>query len=810
MNAMSQAAAEPNGAINSTMSTGLGMVNGGEVNVQVRSDFRSTVFWQPDVRTDADGRAQVKVTYPESLTSWRATARAVTTANQFGMSVTNTQTQQPLMVRLEAPRFFVVGDTVTISAVVNNHTDEAMDVAVGLDGFYWAESKSMSTLKVPAHGEARRDWTVTIDGQPGPLKLKVTTVSARPHLADAMEQTFTVYEHGIEKFVAKSGKVRGDEVMVKLNLPKERRTTSLTVQVTPSLAVTMLDALPYLIHYPYGCTEQTMSRFLPAVITAHTLKEMGLKPEDVMGRVFGGIEATNAAATHPDGKRDLAELDAITEQSLKRLYDFHHADGGWGWWKQGDSDHFMTAYVVWGMSLAKEAGIEVRGSALKRGAKYLDEALVDEAGNYDEQAWMLNALTEYHAAEAAKKVTKFQQKAFDNLWAHRDKLNAYTRALLALAAHRYGFGEQAKVLIANLENGVIVDKASDVSVLNRNNKSARNDAVMGTAHWGEDGVYWRWSDGGVEATAFCLRALLAIDPQNKLIEPVSNWLIKNRRGAQWNNTRDTAITILAMDDYLRVSGELSPELEYELTVNGHSVAKKKITSAEAFNAPSEFTVDASWLRDGENDIRIARTSGKGPIYFSAQVKYYSLEEPITAAGNEIFVKRQYYKLVGRPTLLKGLVYERVELNDGDTVTSGDRVSTVLTIEAKNNYEYLCFEDLKPAGLEAVELRSGEPLYAREVKSGAVTRKLARTRGKAVTDDDVTGRERWVYEELRDRKAVFFLDHLPQGVWQIQYDLRAEAPGKFHALPVLGQAMYVPEIRCNGAETHLTVVDKKGE
>ena len=79
-----------------------------------------------------------------------------------------------------------------------------------------------------------------------------------------------------------------------------------------------------------------------------------------MGRVFGGIEATNAAATHPDSKRGLEELHAITEQGLNRLYDFHHADGGWGWWKEGDSDHFMTAYVVWGMSLAKEAGIEVR------------------------------------------------------------------------------------------------------------------------------------------------------------------------------------------------------------------------------------------------------------------------------------------------------------------------------------------------------------------------------------------------------------------------------------------------------------------
>src|SRR5439155_2880401 len=129
--------------------------------------------------------------------------------------------------------------------------------------------------------------------------------------SDAMEKTYLVYEHGIEKIISKSGKSRGNEITVKLDLPKERKadSTSLTVQVTPSMAVTMLDALPYLIDYPYGCTEQTMSRFLPAVITAKTLKDLGLQQEDIMGRVFGGIEAGSAAATHSNGKKDLEKLE---------------------------------------------------------------------------------------------------------------------------------------------------------------------------------------------------------------------------------------------------------------------------------------------------------------------------------------------------------------------------------------------------------------------------------------------------------------------------------------------------------------------
>ena len=684
-------------------------------------------------------------------------------------------------------------------------------------------------LTVAANSETRADWGATVK-QPGEVKLKITGRGGK--YSDAMEKSCLAYEHGIEKFIAKSGKVRGNEITVKLDLPKERKadSTKLTVQITPSLAVTMLDALPYLIDYPYGCTEQTMSRFLPAAITAKTLRDLGLQPEDVMSRIFGGIEPNSAAATHPKGKKDLAELEAMIQAGLERLYDFQHSDGGWGWWKTGESDHWMTAYVVWGLALAQDAGIKLKNGARERGVAFLDQTLVEEEENPDTQAWMLHALAAHNTQKT--RPSPFQSKAFENLWANRAKLNAYTRALLALSAHHFGFADKAKTLIENLEDGVKRADRPDASVLidEKNLQPSTSNlqpSIMGTAHWGEDGLYWRWSDGGVEATAFALRALLRIDPQNKLIEPVTNWLIKNRRGAQWSNTRDTAIVVLAMNDYLRVSGELKPELEYELIVNGQSIAKKRASGADVFNAPSRFTIDLKLVKDA-NEIRIMRKQGDSPIYFAVEARFFSLEEPITAAGNEIFVQREYFKLVGRPTLLKGYVYDKLPLTDGESVKSGERIETLITIEAKNNYEYLMFEDLKPAGFEAVEIRSGESLYARELKSGAGTRKAGQaarlsqtskvaSRGKMETDatpgqrsneTDLTGRSRRVYQELRDRKVALFIDKLPEGVWEIRYDARAEVPGQFHALPVVGQAMYVPEIRANGPEVRVKVEDAK--
>jgi uncharacterized protein YfaS (alpha-2-macroglobulin family) len=765
-----------------------GQMSGQEPAIQVRNDFRSTILWVPDVKTDADGTAVVKVKYPDSLTTWSATARAATVANQFGFGSSSTRTKQPLIVRLQAPRFFVVGDQVTVSAVINNNTDHPMRVAPKLDAEGLSVSGEVAPVEVKPNSETRVDWRVDVK-HASEAKLRVEARGAQ--YSDAMEKSFTIFEHGIEKFVSRSGKMRGDSVAVKLDIPKERRTdsTNFTVQIAPSMATTMLDALPYLIDYPYGCTEQTMSRFLPAVITAKTLRDLGLKPETAMRKIFGGIEAASAGATHPKGSRDLKELEAITKESLARLYDFQHADGGWGWWKEGDSDHFMTAYVIWGMTLAHQAKIDIKLDALDRAVSYLDKELVEKETSYDAQAWMLHALAVHHRMQNRAEVGKFQAAAFTNVWNNRDRLNAYTRALLALSAHNYGFSEQAKTLIANLENGVKLDLQPDTSIVQRGAQTS-DPSVMGTAHWGEDGVYWRWSDGGVEATAFALRALLAIDPQNKLVEPVTNWLIKNRRGAQWSNTRDTSIVVLTLNDFLRVSGEVQPVVGYELLVNGTSVVTKQITAADALSAPSKFSVSRELLRDGENEITIVRKNGSGPLYFSAQAEFFSLEEPLKPAGNEIFVKRQYFKLVNHPTLLKGIVSERVLLKDGETVKSGDRIEVVLTVEAKNNYEYLLFEDLKPAGLEAVQLRSGGNSYIRELKSGG----------------GLTGRARWVYQELRDRKVALFVDQLPEGIWQISYEMRAEVPGAFHALPVLGHAMYVPEIRTNGAESQVRVVD----
>ncbi len=478
----------------------------------------------------------------------------------------------------------------------------------------------------------------------------------------------------------------------------------------------------------------------------------------------------------------------------------------------------MTAYVLWGLSLARDAGIEVRAGVLENAARWLAQEIVEEEQRVDEQAWLLHALAVYGGETGDPRSRQWTARAFDNLWAKKDRLNAYGRSLLALAAHEMGRRREARILTDNLIDGAQIDESPDTSIVQIDGRSA-DDFVMKTAHWGEDGVYHRWSDGGVEATAFALRALVAIDPEHELVDPAMNWLVRNRRGAQWSNTRDTAITVLALNDYLRTSGELASEVGFELIVNGETIAVHELALDELLRAPSRFEIDSDSIRDGANEIRIRRTKGEGPLYFAAHARFFSREEPIPARGNELFVRREYYKLVGRPTLLKGFVYDRVPLNDGESVVSGERIEVIMTIEAKNNLEYLIFEDLKPAGFEATQVKSGEPTVVRQLKRGEAEARFTgqdaervrrgASRGsydRRLHEPGYTGRTRSVHQELRDRKVAFFVDRMADGLWELRYDLRAEIPGSFHALPLVGHAMYVPEIRANGRELRVDVLE----
>lgn len=778
--------------------------------VVVRRDFRATAFWQPDVMTDPDGKASVAVRYPESTTRWLARGVAGSAGNQFGVGTNTSVTSSPLVVRLQTPRFLITGDTAVISANLNNNTGAALEVqtalaaegvvVVGLLRQGQPVNEEAERIEVPAGGQARVDWLVRAD-RAGEATFTVTAKSATA--SDGMERRLPVMEYGLEQLLARSGKAT-EAVTVHLDLPAERTgPTEFLVRVTPSLAVTLLDALPFLADYPYGCTEQTLSRFLPAVIVRQTLREVGLDAETVMARAFGGISTNAAGQVAPGlgGRKDLLKLDDMVSTGLQRLYGFQLDSGAWGWWGGGAEDPWMTAYVVWGLRRAQAAGVVVEEERLRRADAWLAQQLVRLENTPDQAAWALHALASGRTTPGQPAPNDFERRAFESALARRAELNAYSQALLALAAGRLGFTDAARTLTDALAASAIREDAPDTSVLY--GRAVTGGSTQPTAHWGRTDRSWRWSDNGVEATAFVVQALLASAPDNPVVEPAVTWLLKNRRGASWSNTRATAITLLALTDFLRVSGELKAELSLEVTVNGRVVARDDFQSGDVLRGAKPIVVPEETLRAGTNTVEIRRTAGTAPMYFSVEARFFNQEKPLPPAAADLWVRRDYFRLVPVPTLLEGVIDQRVPLREGEPLTSGDRLEARLVIETKNDLEYLLIEDLKPAGIEALEVRSGYRLEARKLTAAALTR-LATESERPLTAADRSGPAEDLYVEWRDNRAALFASRLVAGGWEIRIPYRAETPGTFTALPTLGEAMYAPEIRGNSPSESMRI------
>lgn len=795
------AAAEPGAPVSAGKRAGVGEGLGGGggaedfAEAEVRQQFADTALWQTTLTTDADGTAKVSFQMPENLTTWKINAWAMTKATRVGQADASAVTTKNLLVRLQAPRFFMEYDEVVLSANVHNYLASAKTARVSLDVpaeflKLIGETPATVDVKVPAGGEKRVDWRVKVLKE-GTAKLTVKALTDEE--SDAMAMTFPVLVHGITKQVATTGSIRPDDVektlTVELEVPEKRRPelTRLEVQYAPSLIGAMMDALPYVIYYPYGCTEQTMSRFVPAVLTLKTLQNMGIKLEDVQ-KIRGRMEEIRRIEkgenlsiywNHPIF--DSAELDKMVAEGLRRIANMQQGDGGWGWWTRDSSSPYLTSYVLYSLVTAQQCDLVVDDNLIQRGMNFLKnweenemrQKYWDVGPTHAYIAWVLSM----KGHQAAIKPAEGDQRPgalIDRLYEGRDKLALYGKALLAMAQTNLKDTDRAKTVLQNIMQYKQENAETQV-------------AWFRTPRAG----WWYWWNSDIETNAMVLRAIVRLEPKSDVAPKLVKWLLNNRRnGYYWRSTRDTAMCIAAMSDFVVQSGEGQPD--YTLTLdfdNGAVVKTVKIDKDNFFTFDNRFVMEGVALSGGKHTLTITK-KGPGALYFNTYLRYFSKEEHITAAGHELKVDRQYFKLVqipytvevegseGQKLTEKRLRYERVPVKDGDTLQSGDVIQVELRVKSDNDYTYLCFEDMKPAGCEPTEVRSG---------------------GK--------GQEGfWSYMELRDEKVVFFVNSLGQGEHLLRYRLRAEIPGVFHALPSVLYGMYVPELRANSDECVIKIVD----
>ncbi len=780
-----------------------GAVHGGGPMVEptVRKNFADTAYWAANVKPDEFGVATLTFPMPENLTGWKLKAWAMADGTRVGEGEAEVVTAKDVLVRLQAPRFFVEKDEVIISANVHNYLKEGKSIRVELllEGNTIKPLDELSrTVSIDAQGEARIDWRVKAVAE-GDAVITVKALSDAD--SDAMQMTFPVYVHGMLKTESFTGVIRTGDPSGKfvINVPAERRPlqSQLEIRYSPSLAGAMVDALPYLLDYPYGCTEQTLNRFLPAVVTQNILRNMGLNLEEIQQKKtnLNAQEIGDAKKRAEQWKRfknnpvyDTDEMQQIVKVGLKRLASMQLSDGGWGWFSgRGERSYpHTTATVVHGLQIAQSNDVAIVGGVLENGIAWLKRYQQEQVRllklgekkekpkniRYRTAANNLDALVYMVLCDAQINNLAMQ----DYLYRDRTKLSVYSLAMLGLALHKTEAVDRLEMVLRNIEQYYVEDLENETAYLKLP----------------EGYAWWYWYGNDIEANAYYLKLLTRTEPKGVKAPRLVKYLLNNRKhSTYWNSTRDTALCIEAMAEYLIATGEDQPDYTLELVVDGTVRKTVEINGDNLFSFDGTFVLRGEELTTGKHTVEFRKT-GDGPVYWNAYLTNFTLEDPITAAGLELKVRRRVYKLVERKDASANVAgsrgqvvnqrvvkYDRVELQPGDRVTSGDLLEIELGIDSKNDYEYVILEDFKAAGTEPVDVRSGY---------------LADANG--------------AYVEFRDEKVAFFMRTIPRGTSSMKYRLRAEIPGKFSALPTFSYAMYAPELKANSDEFKLEIEDRK--
>ncbi len=704
-----------------------------EVPPTIRKNFKDTAFWQPSAITGKDGRATVKFRLPDNLTTWRATARGVTTDTKVGVARQKVLARKDVILRLETPRFLTQGDTVTLSGIVHNYLkqDKSTQISISVAGAQLI-GRAQQTVTIAKQGEHRLDWQVSAP-QTGQITLLAKALTNTE--SDAVELTLDVVPRGLHENKTEAWTTTDDnaEQEFSLTLPANTDVNSrkLRIEVAPSIGGTLFGALDYLTTFPYGCTEQTMSSFLPNIIVSRTVKEFK----------SASIRNTN-------------DLQKKVEQGRNRLYAFQHNDGGWGWWKDDPSDPFMTAYVIDGLTLAKQAGFEIDEARLARGRERLQSML--DVGNDidpDTRAFLVHALAESGGIDPGD---------LEKLFAARGNLQPYGRALLALTLSQQNMDKRASEVATEIERSAHVDKL--------------------TAHWETKRVA-RLDFSTVdqtESTALSLKALTRIKPRSSLLPLVARWLVSNRRnGYYWESTKDTAFAIYGLIDYVKVSHELTPSYDLQVYLNGETVVAERVTDA---GATRTFVIERKGVDVGEiNHVRVVK-HGKGALYFSSAVAYFGNEENIAPRGSaELNVTREYMRLRVEEDGYK-LKWAMSPLTG--EIRSGDLLIVKLHVKGQRA-RHLMLEDPIPPGAEQLE-----------------------NVGSLDLDYNAAGWSDWYSSrEFRDRRTVFFMD-LFDGDATLQYAMRVLTPGEFMVAPARVELMYDPEKHANTASGRFSFMDRR--
>lgn len=719
--------------------------DGSEALSVARENFPDTAFWSANIVTSADGSAQVNVTLPDNLTTWQVDLRGLTADTRVGEAQTQIITSKDLLLRPALQRFFVRGDHVRLSTVVQNNTaaELSAEVTVKAEGIV-LDDPALATQKtsIPANGRAVVEWwgevqgvdsvSLTFSTQAGEYQDSVVVQNgAIPVLAFTAPQTFST-SGALDQAVDQL-----ELVSLPRNITNTAENGGLRLELSTSLAGMIGEALDVLEYYPYECTEQIVSRFLPNLESYLTFQELNMESPELQSR-----------------------LERTLEEGVSLIASRQNEDGGWAWWQGGESDPYITSYVLVGLKRAQSAGFSVNENKIQKGVEYLMATLA--APYMLGEPYLLDRLAFEHYALALAGAGN--QSGVQELFTVRDNLDPWAKAYLALALEALSSGNpQTKTLLSDLESTAI-------------------RTATGT-HWEGTHADRHNMQSTVAASAIVLYALAQEQPKSPLVSEATRFLSFHRgMDGAWDSTFSSAWSVMALSQVMRRTGELRGDFSYSALLNGTPVASGATSQDNLFTPITAETSLENLYANSPNALTIRRSEGLGVLYYRADLQVFRPVEDVTAVNQGIYLERVYHAadVACRATDCRNIL----------EIPNGERVIVRLNLTLPNDAYYLVLEDYIPAGAEILD-------------TSLKTSQMGATGNEIYYDPQnpfENGWGWWFFSQplIYDDHIAWAVDYLPAGSYELTYTLVALQPGEYRVLPARAWEFYFPEVQGTSA------------
>jgi len=731
-----------------------------------RRDFPDTAYWQASFATDANGRAQVTIPLPDSLTTWRLSSKAVSLAGTLvGQESVDIQVNKPLLLRPVTPRFFTAGDRLNLGSFVHNNTDETLAVTISLEaGGVSIIDSAVQTITLAAGQRQLVQWPVLVqDVDTADLTFRAAagdySDATKPTFGLPPNQSLPVYRYTAPDVAAAAGVLdEAGQVVEAVLLPAELDPdeSQLQVQLNASLAAGMVAALDDTIRLTRytDCATAVADRLLANAAAQIAIQQLQLEAVTFANRLDNYVA------------EDVAELERLMLP-----------DGGWSWCHGRQSDAMTTALVLFGLAQAEKAD-QATSADLTVSLNYLAGQTRSNPQGFSGPALVNRRAYFLYVLALHGRDVRLQLN--DLLAQSGELLDPYGRALVLLAYDETLANSSGALRGSNLE-GQPAPSAAEIRPRMDELLADLNNAVIlsaAGAHWQDAAPDWRNVNSDVRGTALIIHALTQTDPANPLLPAVVRWLMSARTAVRWSTAHESAWSILALSDWLTQTDELHPDFAYAVQANGTPLGEGVLSTAMVTETVA-VTVPADELQTGEvNLLTIGRGAGDGRLYYTTYLQTAVPVTAVPAASRGIIVQRTYFAADCDPL---AEVCQPIT-----SVAAGQWVRVQLDVQALSDLVYLTIDDPIPAGTEALDphLLTVSRAYAGEI---------ARTDLEARYD---YGYWAWWYFDgiqYRDDRVQFTSDFLPAGTYQYTYYLQAVLPGEYQVRPAVAQQTFFPEV-----------------